>query len=132
MRPIKELSKVQKEMLWIVSSKGRNNNPPKLDQFYKQNICNLFWKSFDHEGILKEFDKLVEFGYFELVGDPTEENYKYSKEGYFETEKYFRFKFLFKVLIKKGTEFWIFIWKHFIFTIITAAITAYITVYFKS
>ena len=57
MKPIKNLSKIQKEMLWIVSRDGKAHNPPKLDQIFSKNLCNLFWEKFDRAKILMEFNK---------------------------------------------------------------------------
>ena len=132
MKPIKNLSKIQKEMLWIVSRDGKAHNPPKLDQIFSKNLCNLFWEKFDQAKILMEFKQLVELGYFDTIGDLSAENYVFSENGYFETKKFFRRKHLVNSFKKRGYQFWVFIWKHFIFTVITAAITAAITVYLTS
>lgn len=118
-------------MLWSISKKGRAQTPPILQRFHKIHLCDEFWQEFNRERVQLEFNQLVEKGYFETTDNSGNDNFKFSEKGYSESEDYFKYRYFWVTSKKVGREFWVFIWKHFIVTVITAAITAYFIAKYK-
>jgi len=74
-------------------------------------------------------DELERLGFVaKIIKGPVDFIYELVDKQYLIVKKHFKWWLRFQILKKKAKNFAIWLWKHFIITIITSAITAYITV----
>ena len=115
------LSKIEKFILWLllkrmsVASNVSVMNFEEIRQRYDVSEINSAWESLKRKGFV--------FGESNGGGLGSATAYKNAK-------KVFRYKFLFYKISQRIKVVWIFLWKHFLLTIILALATSLITNFF--
>ena len=95
--------------------------------------CNALHRDFFYEQYTKKeicdvLDELEKLGFIIKRKESHVYIYELNRDQYITIKRHFKWWFRFQIFKKKAKNFAIWLWKHFIITIITSAITAYITV----
>jgi len=88
----------------------------------------FFYEQYTKKKIYDALEELVKLGFITKERKPLDYGYKFTRDQYIAIKKHFKWWFRWQTLKKKVKILFIWLWKHFIITIITSAITALVTV----